>query len=59
MFLEGENEIELAHLQDEDAVFKKTFFVVYSLLRDRERHSMSMGGTQRGGNTESEAGSRL
>ena len=30
-----------------------------SLLRDRERQSMSMGGAERGGDTESEAGSRL
>ena len=35
------------------------FFSVYLLLRDRERQSMSMGGAERGGDTESEAGSRL
>ena len=29
------------------------------LLRDRERQSMSMGETERWGDTESEAGSRL
>ena len=39
-------------------VFKK-FFNVYLLLRDRERQSMSMGGAERGGDTESEVGSRL
>ena len=39
--------------------FKKNFFNVYLLLRDRERQSMSMGGAERGGDTESKAGSRL
>ena len=34
-------------------------FNVYLLLRDRERQSMSRGGAERGGDTESEAGSRL
>ena len=29
------------------------------LLRDKERQSMSMGGAERGGDTDSEAGSRL
>ena len=28
-------------------------------MRDRERQSMRMGGAERGGDTESEAGSRL
>ena len=28
-------------------------------MRDRERQSISMGGAERGGDTESEAGSRL
>ena len=35
------------------------FFNVYLLLRDRERQSMSRGGAEREGDTESEAGSRL
>ena len=35
------------------------FFNVYSLLRERERQTMSRGGAERGGDTESEAGSRL
>ena len=34
-------------------------FNVYLLLRDRERQSMSMGGVDRGGDTELEAGSKL
>ena len=32
---------------------------VYLLLKDRERQSMSMGGAERGEDTESEVGSRL
>ena len=32
---------------------------IYLLLRDRERQSMNMGGAERGGDTESEVGSRL
>ena len=35
------------------------FFNVYLFLGDRERQSMSMGGAEREGDTESEAGSRL
>ena len=35
------------------------FFNVYLLLRDRERQSVSRGGAEREGDTESEAGSRL
>ena len=35
------------------------FFNVYSLLRDRETQSVSRGGEERGGDVESEAGSRL
>ena len=38
---------------------KKNFFNVYLLLRVRERQSMSRGGAERWGDTESEAGSRL
>ena len=34
-------------------------FNVYLLLRDRETQSMSRGGAEREGDTESEAGSRL
>ena len=35
------------------------FFNVYLSLRERQRWSMSGGGAERGGDTESEAGSRL
>ena len=35
------------------------FFNIYSFLRDRERQSVSRGGAEREGDTESEAGSRL
>ena len=35
------------------------FLNVYSFLTDRERQSMSGGGAEREGDTESEAGSRL
>ena len=35
------------------------FFNVYLLLRDRERQSMSRGGAERGGDTESKTGTRL
>ena len=35
------------------------FFNIYSFLRDRERQSMSGGGAEREGDTESEVGSRL
>ena len=35
------------------------FFLVYLFLRDRERQSMSRGGAEREGDTESKAGSRL
>ena len=37
----------------------KNFFDVYLFLRKRERQSMSRGGAERVGDTESEAGSRL
>ena len=37
----------------------KFFFNVYLFLRDRARQSMSRGGAERGGDTESKAGSRL
>ena len=39
--------------------FIKIFFNIYLFLRDRERQSMSRGGAEREGDTESEAGSRL
>ena len=42
--------------------FKLLFFIffnVYLLLRDRETQSMSRGRVERGGDTQSEAGSRL
>ena len=35
------------------------FFNIYLLLRDRETQSVSRGGVEKGGDTESEAGSRL
>ena len=35
------------------------FLIIYLLLRNRERQSMSMGRAERGGDTESEAGSRF
>ena len=35
------------------------FLNVYLFLRDRERQSMSRGGAEREGDTESKAGSRL
>ena len=35
------------------------FLNVYLLLRDRETQSVSRGGAERGGDTDSEAGSRL
>ena len=38
---------------------KKFFFFVYSLLRNRDRQSVSRGGAEREGDRESEAGSRL
>ena len=38
---------------------KNFFFNVYLLLRDSETQSVSRGGVERGGDTESEAGSRL
>ena len=37
----------------------KNFFNVYLFLRNRERQSVSGGGAEREGDTESEAGSRL
>ena len=37
----------------------KIFFNVYLLLRDRETQSVSRGGVERGGDIESEVGSRL
>ena len=40
-------------------IFFLIFFNVYLSLRDRERQSMSRGGAERGGDTESEAGSGL
>ena len=39
--------------------FFNLFFNIYLFLRDRERQSMSMGGADREGDIESEAGSRL
>ena len=44
-------------LQLEIMVFKKIFFNVYLFLRQRQ--SMNGGGSEREGDTESEAGSRL
>ena len=38
---------------------KIIFFNIYSFLRKRERQNMSGGGTEREGDTESEASSRL
>ena len=38
---------------------KKFFLNIYLFLRDRERQSMSRGGAEREGGTESETGSRL
>ena len=38
---------------------KKNFFYIYLFLRDRVRQSVSGGGEEREGDTESEAGSRL
>ena len=40
-------------------ILKKNVFNVYLLLRDRETQSVRRGGLERGGDTESEAGSRL
>ena len=37
----------------------KLVFNVYLFLRERERDSMSRGGAEREGDTESEAGSKL
>ena len=37
----------------------KIFFSVYLFLRERERQTVSRGGAEREGDTESEAGSRL
>ena len=37
----------------------KNFFDVYLSLREKERQSVSGGGAEREGDTESEAGSRL
>ena len=39
--------------------FFYNFFKVYSFFRDTERKSMSGGRTEKEGDTESEAGSRL
>ena len=39
--------------------WKPLKFDIYLFLRDRERQSMSVGGAEREGDTESEAGSRL
>ena len=39
--------------------FNFFFFNVYLFLREGERRSLSGGGTEREGDTESEAGSRL
>ena len=39
--------------------FFNFFFNVYLLLRDRETQSVSSGGAEREGDTETEAGSRL
>ena len=38
---------------------KKIFFDIYLFLRNRVRQSVSGGGAEREGDTESEAGSRL
>ena len=35
------------------------FFLMFIFERERERESMSRGGAERGGDTESEAGSKL
>ena len=43
---------------DRIEVFKKNFFNVYFIF-DRERQSMSGGGAERKGDTESQAGSRV
>ena len=40
-------------------LFKKIFLNIYLLLRDRERQTVNRGGTEREGDTEFEAGSRL
>ena len=42
-----------------ECVFYFIFVNVYLLLRDRETQSMSREGAERGGDTESEAGTRL
>ena len=41
------------------SIYLKIFLNVYAFLRDRERQSMSREGAERGGDTESKAGSRL
>ena len=41
------------------SLFFFNFLNVYSYLRDRERQSVSRGGAEREGDTESEAGSSL
>ena len=38
---------------------KKKIFNIYFLLRDRETQGVSRGGVERGGDIESEVGSRL
>ena len=46
-------------IRDFFRIFIKNFFNVYLFLRERHRVSASRGGAERGGDTESEAGSRL
>ena len=40
-------------------ILYKVFFNIYLLLRDRETQSVSRGGVEGGGDTESEVGSRI
>ena len=56
-FLTRENGISLEVLHG--YIFKKIFFNVFIYFWDRERQSMKGGGSEREGDTESEAGSRL
>ena len=51
----------LQHLKFDNRVvlFLIFFFNIYSFLRDGEKQSMSGGGSEREGDTELEAGSRL
>ena len=43
----------------EQGIFKKKNFNVYLFLRERGRENVNRGGTEREGDAESEAGSRL